>query len=191
MWCCNRKHEWDAVINSRSAGVGCPKCHPHRSKREIRIACELAYIFSDISPNDTVSLHPTDKRKLICDIYSPIHNLVIEYDGAYSHKEKAKKDIAKTRSLESRGYKVLRLRESPLESLPNVHDIICNDDYYRTESGIKAVVDDALRYIAAEFGISNANTGAYLAREGLANAELAETIIVNDGEMQLPLPMQN
>ena len=187
LWRCNRMHEWDAVISSRSAGTGCSKCNPQRSKREIRIACELAYIFPDMSPTDTVSLHPTDKRKLICDIYSPAHKLVIEYDGAYWHQDKAETDIEKTRQLEALGYEVLRLREAGLGLLPNVHNIACNIDYYRTESGIKAVVDDALRYIAAEFGISNANTEAYLARDGLANAELAETIIANDGESQLPL----
>ena len=190
-WQCGSGHIWDAIISSRSAGNGCPKCHPHRSKREIRIACELAYLFPDISPIDTVRLDPEDRRKLICDIYSPANNLVIEYDGSYWHEneEKAEADIEKNRRLEFLGYNVLHLREDPLEPLSNAHNILCNADYYRTDAGIKAVVNDVLRYIAREFGISNSNTKDYLAREGLANAELAETIIANDGERQLPLLM--
>ena len=192
MWRCNRLHEWDAVIKSRTlSGNGCSKCNPQRSKREIKIACELVYVFPDISPNNSVRLDPADKRKLVCDIYIPSYKLVIEYDGLHWHQDKAETDIEKARQLEALGYKVLRLREAGLELLPNVHNIACNIDYYRTELGIKAVVDTALRYIAAEFGISNANTEAYLARKGLANVELAETIIANDGERQLPLPMQN
>ena len=189
VWRCNLMHEWDAIISSRSAGSGCSKCHPHRSKREIRIACELAYIFPDISPTDTVRLDPVDKRKLICDIYSPSNKLVIEYDGSFWHekKENADADIEKTRRLESLGYTVLHLREDPLEPLPNAHNILCNADYYRTAAGIKVVVDDAMRYIAAEFGISNANTKAYLDHKGLANAKLADTIIANNGEIQMRL----
>ena len=91
--------------------------------------------------------------------------------------------------MESLGYRILRLREDPLKPLPNAHNILCNADYYRKEAGIKTVVDDALRYIAAEFGISNKDTKAYLARDGLANAELAESLIANNGERQLALPI--
>ncbi len=187
-WRCNLMHEWDAVIYGRSGGNGCPKCHPQRSKREIRIACELAYIFPSISPDDNISLHETDRRKLKCDILEPTNKLVIEYDGVQYHPDKAA-DVEKTRQLEFRGYKVLRLREAGLELLPDVHNIECNVDYYRSE-GIKAIVDDVLRYIDEKFGISNADTKAYLDREGLANAEMAESLIANEYEHQLTLPIQ-
>ena len=179
-------HEWDAVISSRSVGNGCSKCHPQRSKREIRVACELAYIFPDISPNDSVRLDKTDRRRLNCDIFIPTYNLVVEYDGSHYHEDRVDSDIEKTRELEDLGYKVLRLREAGMGLLPDVHNIECNIDYYRP-SGVKAIVDDVLRYITREFGISNADTKAYLAREGLANAELAETIIANENGRQLTL----
>ena len=187
LWRCKLMHKWDAVINSRSSGHGCSKCNPRRSKREIRIACELAYVFPCISPNDSVRLDRLDRRRLICDIYAPTYKLVIEYDGVYWHKGKVEADIEKTNELESLGYKVLRLREVGLELLPNVHNIKCNIDYY-SETGVKAVVDDVLRYIAREFGISDENTKDYLSREGLANIDLAETIIgLGDGQLRLSI----
>jgi hypothetical protein len=45
--------------------------------------------------------------------------LVIEYDGAYWHSAAAKEavDMAKTRDLLAAGYRVVRLRETPLEGL--------------------------------------------------------------------------
>ena len=190
-------HEWEAVISSRThpadcrtrtAGNGCSKCHSHRSMPEIRIACELAYVFPGISPSDSVRLDKTDRRRLNCDIFIPTYNLVVEYDGFRYHPEdRVDSDIEKTRELEDLGYKVLRIREAGLELLPDIHNIRCSIDNYYADTRVKAIVDDVLRYIAREFDISNADTKAYLDREGLANAELAETIIANNYERQLHL----
>ena len=187
-WRCNLvpKHEWDAVIVSRTlAGRGCPKCNPKRSRHEIKIACELASVFPRIAPENTARICGYN-----CDIYDPDNNLVIEYDSHYWHKEfadRTEKDIEKTTHLESEGIRVIRVREHPLEALPSIRGIECNADY--SDAGVKIVVDSVLRYIAKEFGISNGDTNAYLTGEGLANAELAESLIANEYEIQLTLPI--
>lgn len=188
-WRCNfKKHTWSAIIASRSRGSGCPKCNPHRSRREIRIACELAYVFPMVSPDVNVSLHETDRRKLICDIYDPEHKLVIEYDGLPWHEGRAREDIEKVRQLELRGNRVLRLREVGLQQLPhNVHYIDCEIRDYENDESIKTIVDDVLRYIDREFNITNSRAESYLERGNLANAELAAALIANELERQLQM----
>ena len=54
-------------------------------------------------------------------------SLVIEYDGAYWHRDKTEVDSAKSIDLIGAGYIVVRLREAPLPSLqidsPEYHEI--------------------------------------------------------------------
>ena len=50
-WQCSaRQHEWEATIASRTAGRGCPFCAPQRSRLEVRVFSELAWIFPDARP---------------------------------------------------------------------------------------------------------------------------------------------
>ncbi|MBK9521364.1 MAG: zinc-ribbon domain-containing protein [Rhodocyclaceae bacterium] len=39
-WLCSRGHEWNAVINSRSRGMGCPFCAGQRPTVERNLATE-------------------------------------------------------------------------------------------------------------------------------------------------------
>ncbi|MBP1053826.1 DUF559 domain-containing protein [Rhodococcus qingshengii] len=52
----------------------------------------------------------------------PLTRVIVEYDGWYWHRDKAEKDLLKTRVLEKAGWTVIRIRETtakrPLPELP-------------------------------------------------------------------------
>lgn len=47
-WICEKGHDWEAVVGSRTVGRGCPFCSNRTSRPEIRVYAELAGIFSDV-----------------------------------------------------------------------------------------------------------------------------------------------
>ena len=72
-------------------------------------------------------------RRSICgmeaDILIPEHKIVVEVDGSYWHREKHEKDAEKTKALESLGYSVFRVRETPL-LLTSDRDVPCSPTSY-------------------------------------------------------------
>lgn len=55
--------------------------------------------------------------QLVGDIESPFRNIAFEYDGAYWHRNRRRKDVVKTLNLIEDGYIVIRLRETGLPKL--------------------------------------------------------------------------
>ncbi|MGW1659335.1 DUF559 domain-containing protein [Streptomyces atratus] len=53
--------------------------------------------------------------------------MVVEYDGAYWHKDRLQKDRDKTADLSAAGYVVIRVREDPLPAVTS-NDIVCAED---------------------------------------------------------------
>ena len=104
-WKCERGHEWEAVIGSRSRGNGCPYCSSGgTSKPEQAIAYYLSKLFD------------VKQRVKICkqeiDVYLPQYNIGIEYDGKYYHKNRVEKDAYKTALLTEKGICLIRIVES-------------------------------------------------------------------------------
>jgi len=107
-WQCEKEHEWQSPISSRTRYLtGCPKCRPQSSRAEMRIFCELHYIFPCAKWGERI-------HKIECDIYIPTYKLGIEYDGVRWHKDKEIKDNQKLKELEKLGITVYRLREEGL-----------------------------------------------------------------------------
>jgi hypothetical protein len=86
-WKCSLGHEWEAVINGRSQGRGCPTCSKVASfsKEEKELVAYLQNAGLTVVENDRNIL---DGQEV--DIYLPEHNLAIEYNGLYWHTEKFK-----------------------------------------------------------------------------------------------------
>lgn len=63
----------------------------------------------------TVSLGGSRRKRV--DIVVPSHSLLIEYDGWYWHRETVEKDRRETKALIEQGWRVVRLRESPLRKV--------------------------------------------------------------------------
>ncbi|HAU1183611.1 TPA: hypothetical protein JBI17_12865 [Legionella pneumophila] len=113
-WKCPKgdDHEWEATINHRTSGTGCPKCNPAYSIPELRIFSELKAIFSEIQ-------HRVIIQNYEVDIFIPEFNVGIEFDGIYWHQDKYEKDLEKNLALSSIIY-LIRVREEGLPLLsPN------------------------------------------------------------------------
>lgn len=158
-WLCNKHESYLATPNSRTGGgTGCPKCTHHSSRGELRILSELQTLFSDVR-----SRHKIDGIEL--DVYVPELCLGIEFDGAYWHENKTKKDLKKNSLMRERGIEVLRVREAPLKKL-NPHDVIVG----------KEIAKEDVNHILVSITKIFANLG--LAFDNYINRE----IFSNDGQ---------
>jgi very-short-patch-repair endonuclease len=141
-WRCPEcKHEWKAKVNSRyemEDPIGCRECNPkQRSKREIRLQEELAWALEEDLSSNRRNIRCSGKSYSV-DIVSEKYKLVVEYDGAYWHKDKAKMDRKKSSGLQECGWTVIRAREYPLKKLGK------DDVLVQTEGSIKSVADAVL-----------------------------------------------
>lgn len=130
-WVCDSGHEWEAVINSRSRGNGCPKCSAGTTEAYFQKTFEkLSGCDFDSHRISLVRLSRSRQVAQI-DMLNDDLKLVIEYDGEWTHgarnpegktlEEKFADDKETTQALADIGYKVIRIREhSYQEMLPFV-----------------------------------------------------------------------
>jgi hypothetical protein len=109
-WICNRGHEWQSVIYSRTHGTGCPFCAPQTSKLEIRIYSELKTIFDNVNWREKVD-------GLECDVYLPSYRIGIEVDGYPWHFGEEEKDKQKGVQFLEKGVMVFRVRDRNLKKV--------------------------------------------------------------------------
>jgi hypothetical protein len=169
-WRCSRndKHEWDALICNRSAGVGCPLCTLiPRSKNEVYLAWELKLFFD----------FDVDEHKLKCgdrimdvDILIPSLDLVLEYDGSYWHADSQERDREKTLLLEQSGYHVIRIREEPLQPLGALDAVVQQQDY-------KGAANAALLMIECLLDGTLPGVAEYVSEPNLMNRSAANVYI--------------
>lgn len=168
-WQCARDadHVWRTPVKARAIeGLGCPECTlAQQSKSEIRLSAELALFFEVAPLHDKPVVR---SRRSGVDIALPKIRVVVEYDGWYWHKDKIKSDIAKTRALESLGWRVLRVREEGLPLIGALDVAVpCNANSKRVANAVLTRLQDAL-------GITVPNLEAYLSMELPQNSEIAE-----------------
>lgn len=139
-WICdfNPGHKWPARINSRttpSQRNGCPHCDKRQqSGPELRLLSELESIFDDVKYRHRI-------EGLELDIFLPELNIGIEYDGAYFHKNKFKKDSEKNLAFQQLGVLIFRLRRAPLSAISQRDVIVHSDDL------VKADIDKCLEKV--------------------------------------------
>lgn len=119
-WRCwvNPEHEWQASASNRVRGRGCPLCKKSlRSILEVCLAYELREFFPEISLVDD-KVH-VDGVVTHVDILIRSSRLIIEVDGRFHHSgpERAIRDRDKSAMLSTAGYRVMRVREAPLEQI--------------------------------------------------------------------------
>ena len=110
-WKCEKGHEWQAVIFTRSQGRGCPICTGKGSSLpEQGIAFYLEQVCR------------IEQRIRVCkqeiDIYLPEYKIGIEYDGRYYHNQSSiVKETQKDQILSENGIRIIRVKESNDNSL--------------------------------------------------------------------------
>ena len=170
-WICSAGHSYKTSVISRTPsikgktkGTGCPFCTlTPRSKDEIYILFELKNFFN-ISEND----HKI-KLSRVNDVDIKLKNekIVIEYDGAYWHKDKAEKDKRKTKELQKAGWTVIRVREKPLKILSRKYNVTANSQDYKNNT------NKVLKKISG-LGYQVNGLNKYLARKSLINKDEAD-----------------
>jgi hypothetical protein len=106
-WICDKGHEWEAVVSSRTQGSGCPEC-----SSQLRTSYPEQYFYFHLSNifKNTINRYK-DKKNNISEIDIFIEELMIgvEYDGHYYHKNK--KDT-KTKILLKNGIILISIKET-------------------------------------------------------------------------------
>ncbi len=118
-------HEWQAIINSRTAShSGCPECAKYFSS-----SFPEAVIYFYVKKYFADTIWVDRSRGFELDIYIPSVRTGVEYDGYFWHKGKQEKDKEKNQKCVDNDISLWRIREL-LPSLNNTsHDILITDTY--------------------------------------------------------------
>jgi hypothetical protein len=121
-WQCLKGHAWRTRVVSRAReGTGCWQCHPQAvSKREISLFAELRAVLGNaIQPDATITTRGGRAVHFDMAITTTAGVVLLDYDGAYWHRDAERRDIWKSRQGLRAGHRVLRVRERPL---PDISD---------------------------------------------------------------------
>ncbi|MGG3802335.1 zinc-ribbon domain-containing protein [Metabacillus fastidiosus] len=131
-WKCQEcNYEWEANIDNRKQGKGCPKCN-YGFGTSFQEQC-LFYYLSKIFP-ECINKHVVliNNIPIEIDIFIPNLNIAIEYDGYFYHLKRGENDEQKNKKL-SQKMKLIRIRENngPNKKLPIIKkhgsiEIQCN-----------------------------------------------------------------
>ena len=107
-WKCEKGHSWQATINSRYLGRGCPEClkEQRTSLGEKTFAFYMQHNFKDFQEN----VHLKCMGKFELDMYVPSLKLAVEYDGQAWHRN-TKRDLEKDELCKKNNITLIRLRE--------------------------------------------------------------------------------
>ncbi len=145
-WRCLRDdgHRWrTSFYNRHVIGTKCPRCGKKGvSRREEAVFKALQQLLPELVspasvPRTSVSGDQRRRhRAWRVDMLLPgTPTVVVEYDGAYWHRDAQAKDAAKSGDLEASGHLVIRIRELPLPAVtPN--DVLCAVDLPADEVAI-------------------------------------------------------
>ena len=173
-WVCPTGHSYNSLISSKvrsynKLGInsGCPYCKiTPRSREEIFLLFELKKFFNINEDNHKVKLN----KVVDVDIKIGKQKIIIEYDGAYWHKDKGEQDKLKTQQLTKAGWTVLRVREKPLKLLSKKYNVSINP------GEIKIASNKVLEKLSS-LGFKIEGLEEYKKRKTLQNKKLAEAYI--------------
>ncbi|MFA5056227.1 MAG: zinc-ribbon domain-containing protein [Dehalococcoidia bacterium] len=160
-WICKKGHEWQAVIYNRENGSGCPFCYSQISEMELRIYCELKYLF----PSTTSK----EKKKTLgkeCAIYIDEIQTGIEVDGSYWHRNKYLQDREKAAAIRNSGITLINVRGVGLKRID------CTDIFHTLKEHHLTVIKKILRLLTEQCNLNEDRKKAvteYLQRQTFIN----------------------
>ena len=140
-WQCRQGHEWQATINSRSNGSGCPICN---QELQTSFPEQVIYYYVQKAFPDAVNRDVSLGREL--DIYIPSVHVAIEYDGSYFHNS-VHKDKQKNEWCRKHGIRLFRIRECGCPDIA-VGDVIVRKN--GDDSSIEESVTELLRFLGVQ-----------------------------------------
>ena len=146
-WICDKGHEWNALIYSRSKGNGCPFCnHLGTSYPEQYLFFYLRKIFENCENRHRIVLGGKSSE---VDLFIPEINLVLEYDGFYWHRTKVKRDFEKSKFLKKE-YHLIRIREIGLPPIEGDYCIFTKG----TPSDLPSILNQVFKFITEKFELT-------------------------------------
>ena len=136
-WKCEKGHEWQATIYSRSNGIGCPICNLEHNSSFPEYA-----IFFYFKQHGVEAIHSYKENGYELDVFVPSKKIAVEYDGGFWHKSRNKEDLEKNAKCKNDGIKLYRIREG----LPSLNDssidLIIQKKQQELEQAIKRILYD-------------------------------------------------
>ena len=120
-WKCSFGHKWKTSISNRAARKNPSRCPMCFSTRGSKVELDLMNLLGIASATLPIPWGKSQFAK-VDGVYTN-SKVVVEYDGYYWHKDKFARDISKTKALLGAGYRVIRIRESPLKFLPQLEGL--------------------------------------------------------------------
>ncbi len=134
-WKCNKGHEWQATINARSQGRGCPICSAERNTS----FPEYALVFY-LEKYGLEVIHSYKQQGYELDVYVPSKKIAIEYDGYFWHKNKKTNDLEKNQKCQKDGITLYRIREG----LPPLNDSSLDYIVRKDQKDLSIVIEEVL-----------------------------------------------
>ena len=141
-WKCRNGHEWQAIINNRKKGSGCPVCNSERKTSFPEYA--LVYYLRKYGLE---TIHSYKEKGYELDIYIPSKKVAIEYDGYLWHKNKTNKDLEKNKKCEKEKIKLYRIREGLLPLNDSSIDYVVHRYQKDLSKILKEVLSEILEII--------------------------------------------
>ncbi|MEZ9127139.1 zinc-ribbon domain-containing protein [Vibrio splendidus] len=153
-WRCERGHYTKSPVNLRTKGVICGKCSSQSSFLEVALYKELEGILGKDTVEFRGKINGKESDLILWLIPIPI---ALEVDGHHYHKgeDKAKTDSEKGAVFKEQKFTVVRIREEPLQPIPNTDLTISftkrGSSQREVMSGkhnvVLAIINKLLRYI--------------------------------------------
>lgn len=163
-------YEWEAQIDNRKKGAGCPQCTNGRFTSYPEQA--LLFYIRKIFPS-AVGRHkvPVGGGKMDeADIFipeirwndAPNDGVCIEYDGYFYHKDRADADINKTESILSAGHGIIRVRESNGSGkiLPPLQHPYLVNHCYSNDTALAVTIKETLNLLLHHASLSESHLEA-------------------------------
>lgn len=124
-WKCEKGHEWEATINNRTMGKGCPKC---ASDTQTSFPEQAIYYYAKQKFENVFNRY---KDKYEIDVFIKDVNIGIEYDGRYFHNNLKSRntEFIKEEYFKSKGIEIYRIKEIASESIKENNNHYLYYDY--------------------------------------------------------------
>ncbi len=143
-WICPLGHnDYLMSIQSRSNRQGCPICAQQSQTSFPEQA--IFYYLKQAFP-DAINRYIFEKKEI--DTFLPSKNIGIEYNGYFSHRDKAKKDELKKIFFKSLGIKLIAIKEYKYSQEQTNADFYINERF--SYSDLNTLITELLRFLCIE-----------------------------------------
>ncbi|MBQ9975615.1 MAG: zinc-ribbon domain-containing protein [Clostridia bacterium] len=133
-WICQKGHSWEASINSRVRGNGCPTC-----AAEMFTSFPEQAIFFYMS-KVTYALNRYKIHNKEIDVFLPNLATGIEYNGKYYHNNKKEKDDKKQQFFNDKRIRIIRVEEADYNLTNNdIISFVCDNNYENLNGVITSI----------------------------------------------------